>query len=309
VTKPFEYEGEKMTETANKGIEELRKEVDTLIVVQNEKIFSIASDDISMREAYNIANDVLYRATKGIAEIVTKHGHVNGDFADVRNVMSDAGDAVMGSATASGDSRAVEAAAQAISSPLLDGVSIKGSTHILVNITGDVKIRDMKEALSFIKEQAGPGAQIIHGVVEDETTPGEITVTVIATGFSKKKPAVPQNPQGLHVVRRNEMLKATNGVASASSNGVSLNGTTGASNVEEKLGRINSDVFEKRDELPAFIRAGNQLPIPLEQKKIEEKLGEEKFAMAALEPRFSSDQDRIRKTNSDTPAFLRKILD
>jgi cell division protein FtsZ len=205
VTKPFEYEGRRTMETAERGIEELRKQVDTLIVVQNEKILSFANGDLGIKEAYNLANDVLYRAAKGISEIITKHGHVNVDFADVRNIMTDAGDAVMGSATASGENRALKAAMEAISSPLLDGVSIKGSSRVLVNLTGDIKIRDAQEAMNYIYEQAGSDATIIHGIVEDDAVPGEINVTVIATGFNKKKPM--SAAEQLRVVRREDLAK------------------------------------------------------------------------------------------------------
>ncbi|MCS7013424.1 MAG: cell division protein FtsZ [Chloroherpetonaceae bacterium] len=285
VTKPFEFEGRRTMETAERGIEELRRQVDTLIVVQNEKILSFADGNLSIKEAYNLANDVLYRAAKGISEIITKHGHVNVDFADVRNVMTDAGDAVMGSATASGENRALKAAMEAISSPLLDGVSIRGSSRVLVNLTGDIKIRDAQEAMHYIYEQAGSDATIIHGIVEDDSVPGEISVTVIATGFNKTSRKSSSAAEQLRVVRREELVKSV------------------SPQVESKLNRMNAEIFEKqdkRDDTPAFIRLGQLPPEPLE-KPTEPEPPEK--------PKLTPEQDRIRKTNSDTPAFLRKIVD
>ncbi len=291
VTKPFEYEGKRTMETAMRGIDELRKEVDTLIVVQNEKILSIANGDLSVKQAYSIANDVLYRAAKGISEIVTKHGFVNVDFADVRNIMSDSGDALMGSATATGENRALRAAEEAISSPLLDGVSIKGSSGVLINITGDVTMSDMKEAMSFIHEQAGEGATIIHGHVEDETMKGEITVTVIATGFNKNKKhsSTSAKQTELQVIRRTETKSAP--VPPPISNPI----------VGGKMERVGSDVFEKKDEsTPTFIKRGIPMPQPLTNKTGEEQ-NEQKPNDGTV--------DKIRKTNPETPAFLRKIMD
>jgi len=286
VTKPFAYEGRRTMETAERGIEELRKHVDTLIVVQNEKILSLANGDLGIKEAYNLANDVLYRAAKGISEIITKHGHVNVDFADVRNIMTDAGDAVMGSATASGENRALKAAMEAISSPLLDGVSIKGSSRVLVNLTGDIKIRDAQEAMNYIYEQAGSDATIIHGIVEDDSVPGEINVTVIATGFNKKKPM--SATEQLRMVRREDLAKSVNPSA------------------ESKLNRMSSEIYdkpEKRDDTPTFIRLGMAPPEPLENAKPNEA------EQQPEKPKLAPEQERIRKTNSDTPAFLRKIMD
>ncbi len=291
VTKPFEYEGTRTMETALRGIDELRKEVDTLIVVQNEKILSIANSDLSVKQAYSIANDVLYRAAKGISEIVTKHGFVNVDFADVRNIMSDSGDALMGSATASGENRALRAAQEAISSPLLDGVSIKGSSGVLINITGDVTMADMKEAMSFIHEQAGENATIIHGHVEDDTMKGEITVTVIATGFNKNKKAQTASAKQpeLQVIRRAESKSAPMPPPIA-------NPLVGG-----KMDRMSSDVFEKHDDTtPSFIKRGIPVPQPLAMKTIDEQ-NEQKTS--------DGSGDKIRKTNPETPAFLRKIMD
>jgi len=185
VTRPFSFEGKIKAEIADGGIAELRKYIDTLILVENEKILSIAEEGVSATEAFNMANDVLYRAAKGIADIITSHGHVNVDFADVRSIMAGAGDAVMGSASASGERRALKASSDAIASPLLDGVAMSGAKGVLVNMTGEVTMRDMSDAMSYIEKQVGTSAKIINGYVEDPEASGEIRITVIITGFSR----------------------------------------------------------------------------------------------------------------------------
>ncbi len=290
VTMPFKFEGRKKSEIADHGIEELRRHVDTLIVVQNEKILSLADEDVNAKEAFDIANDVLYRAAKGISEIITKHGHVNVDFADVKGIMTDAGDAVMGSATASGDNRAVKAATEAISSPLLDGISIKGATGVLVNITGDVKMRDMAEAMNYIEEEAGLEAKIINGYVQDNSVPGEINVTVIATGFAQfKKEPKPVTGHNLRVVSR----ESENHHAR-----------------DEQLLHMNTKEIETEEDVPAFIKKGLDMPQPLEKGHASYDMTQENQAEEEKLPiQLNPNQERIRKSNTDTPAFLRKIMD
>ncbi|ACF13307.1 cell division protein FtsZ [Chloroherpeton thalassium ATCC 35110] len=295
VTMPFKFEGRKKWEIAENGIAELRKHVDTLIVVQNEKILNIASDDADVKEAYDIANDVLYRAAKGISDIITKHGHVNVDFADVKGIMTDAGDAVMGSSTAAGENRAMKAAMEAISSPLLDGVSIKGATGVLVNITGDVKMRDMAEAMSYIEEEAGSEAKIINGYVQDNSVPGEISITVIATGFNKMA-GKPQHATGkpIRVVRQEDQ-------------------TPPPRKPEENRGNINTlaDDLHSGDEAPAFIKQGRKTYQPSPENADANLQQDENPQPEQPRPyqNPSPGQDRIRKSNTDTPAFLRKIMD
>ncbi|NTW48539.1 MAG: cell division protein FtsZ [Chlorobiales bacterium] len=299
VTMPFKFEGRKKAEIAGSGIEELRKHVDTLIVVQNEKILNIAHDDIDAKEAFDIANDVLYRAAKGISEIIVESGQVNVDFADVKGIMIDSGDAVVGSAIASGENRAVKAATEAISSPLLDGVSIKGATGVLVNITGDVKMKDITEAMSYIEEEAGPDAKIINGFVQDGSVPGEISVTVIATGFNRpKRSSEPVTGQGLRVVRKDTPIYSQQHPQRKPN-----------PEVEDRMNRINSDAFEPKEEVPAFVKRGITPPQPLqisEQDNTQQPNAEDQRRDLQAPP---PGQDRIRKTNADTPAFLRKIMD
>jgi cell division protein FtsZ len=199
VTKPFHFEGKRRMAQAEEGIEELRKHVDTLIVIPNQKLLSLVEKNTPVSEAFQMANEVLYNATRGIAEIIAVPGLVNVDFADVRTIMRDMGDALMGSGIAAGENRAVEAAHNAISSPLLDGVSIAGAQGVLVNITGgtDTSLVEIDEAVSIITEAAGEDANVIFGSVIDESFEDRLMVTVIATGFNKRhvgssrRPAVP----------------------------------------------------------------------------------------------------------------------
>ncbi|MGD0337303.1 MAG: cell division protein FtsZ [Bacteroidota bacterium] len=192
VTKPFNCEGKKRLQQSEVGIEELKKQVDTLIVIPNQKLLSIVERMTPLLEAFAVADQVLYNATRGISELITVPGLINVDFADVRTIMREMGDAIMGSGVATGEHRATEAANNAISSPLLDGVSIAGAQGVLVNITGgrDMSLAELDEATSIIHDAAGDDANVILGAVVDDTFTDEIMVTVIATGFGKKAAAV-----------------------------------------------------------------------------------------------------------------------
>jgi cell division protein FtsZ len=188
ITKPFNCEGKKRMAQAEAGIEEMKKQVDTLIVIPNQKLLSIVERNTPLQEAFDKANDVLYNATRGISELITVTGLINVDFADVRTIMREMGDAIMGSGVATGDNRAVEAAHAAISSPLLEGVSISGAQGVLVNVTGGptMSLVEVDEAVSVIHEAAGEEANVIMGAVIDENLGDEMMVTVIATGFNKR---------------------------------------------------------------------------------------------------------------------------
>lgn len=188
VTKPFNCEGKKRMQQAEMGIEEMKKHVDTLIVIPNQKLLSIVERITPLIEAFNKANEVLHNATRGISELITVPGLINVDFADVRTVMREMGDALMGSGVASGENRSVEAANAAISSPLLEGVSIAGAQAVLINITGgrNMSLIEVEEATNVIYESAGDEANVILGAVIDENMEDEIMVTVIATGFNKR---------------------------------------------------------------------------------------------------------------------------
>lgn len=193
VTRPFTHEGKKRSAQADYGIEELRKHVDTLIVIPNQRLLTIVEKATPITEAFEIANAVLYNATRGISDIITVPGLINVDFADVRRVMREMGDALMGTGTGTGENRAVEAAQNAISSPLLEGVQITGAQKLLVNITGggNLSLHEVDEATGVIHEAAGGDVEVIAGVVIDNNMEDEMMITVIATGFNKK-PGVSQ---------------------------------------------------------------------------------------------------------------------
>lgn len=187
VTKPFACEGSRRTQTALNGIELLAEQVDTLIVIPNEQLLAIAGDDTTLIEAFAMVDEVLYNATRGISDLITVHGLINLDFADVRTTMASGGTALMGSASASGENRAEKAAIEAISSPLLDGLSINGARNILVNITAgsNLGIREATKATEIINREADGKAEVIFGTVIDESLGDELRVTVIATGFDQ----------------------------------------------------------------------------------------------------------------------------
>lgn len=187
VTKPFAFEGGKKMRQAEEGLNKLKGVVDTVITIPNQRLLTVANKNTSLKEAFRRADEVLFQAVKGISDVITVPGLVNVDFADVRTIMSEMGQALMGSGVAKGENRASEAARKAISSPLLEDVSIHGARGVLINITGssDMTIHDVDEASSLIHEEAHEDAHIIFGAVIDESMGDEVRVTVIATGFGK----------------------------------------------------------------------------------------------------------------------------
>lgn len=201
VTKPFRWEGKKRTLNAEHGIQELKQYVDSLIVIPNERLLNIVDKSTNAFTAFDKPNEVLYEATRGIADIITVEGLINVDFADVRSVMNQSGDALMGCGIASGENRAIEAAQKAISSPLLDGVNIKGAKSILLNVTGssNMTINEVNEGNNVIFDAAGEEANVIFGCVKREEMNDYVSYTVIATGFDKPKttivsPGIPTKP-------------------------------------------------------------------------------------------------------------------
>jgi len=184
VTKPFSFEGSRRMKMAEIGIEDLRDKVDTLITIPNDRLLQVIDKKTSLFDAFGIVDDVLRQGVQGISDLITLHGIINVDFADVRTIMSDAGSALMGIGRASGDNRAIEAARAAIDSPLLE-LSIDGAKGILFNITGgpDMGMYEIDEAAKAITEAADSDANIIFGSIIDEAMSGEIKITVIATGF------------------------------------------------------------------------------------------------------------------------------
>lgn len=193
VTRPFTFEGRRRTTQAEEGIAALQGRVDTLIVIPNNKLLSVITDQTPMQEAFRVADDVLRQGVQGISDIITIPGIVNVDFADVRAVMADAGSAMMGIGAGSGKSRAREAAVMAISSPLLES-SIEGAKGVVFNVTGggDLTLHEVNTAAETIYEVVDPNANIIFGAVIDEKLDGEIRITVIATGFTGEAPETPE---------------------------------------------------------------------------------------------------------------------
>jgi cell division protein FtsZ len=189
VTRPFRFEGQQRSQKADLGITQLKEKADTLITIPNERLLTIVDRSTLLTQAFAMADEVLYQATKGISDLIGIPGLINCDFADVRTVMLERGDALMGTGSASGDDRAEEAAQAAISSPLLEDVSISGARGVLVNITGgdDMTLFDVNAATSIIYQAAGNDANIIFGAVIDPTLKEEMRVTVIATGFGSPR--------------------------------------------------------------------------------------------------------------------------
>jgi len=187
VTKPFEFEGKKRMRQAERAARELREHVDTLITIPNQRLLNFIERHTPLNDSFKIADDVLRQAIQGISDLINCPGEINLDFADVKKIMSDMGRALMGTAVAEGENRAVHAAQAAISSPLLEDASIEGARGVLINITGgaDLTLFEVNEAAEIIQQAADPDAEILFGCVADERMAGSVKVTVIATGFDR----------------------------------------------------------------------------------------------------------------------------
>jgi len=293
VTKPFDCEGQRRMTTATEGIELLREHVDTLIVIPNERLLDIADEDTSLIEAFGKADEVLYNATRGISDLITVHGLINLDFADVKTTMKNGGTALMGSATSSSENRAEKAAIEAISSPLLDGLSIAGARNVLVNITSgpSLGIREATAATSVIQREAGEDVEVIFGTVIDEEMDDKLRVTVIATGFEDGPQRHDETPP-----RRSVPLDEDN-------QPVHYKG-------EDNLRQLDTPAYERRT---SPLRKGRK------QKPSGDEDGDEDndCAEATNIRRLRADElknredreERIRKDDTDTPAFLRKMMD
>ena len=204
VTKPFGFEGSRRLAAAEKGIEALRDEVDTLIVVPNNRLLSVLDKNTSMVDAFRVADDVLRQGVQGISDLITLPGLINLDFADVRTIMRDAGNALLGIGMGTGETRAVDAAQQAVASPLLE-TSVEGARSILLSITGgaDLSLWEVNEAAKAVQEAAHPDANIIFGAMLDEKLDDEVWITVVATGYGDQPAAAPRGggPRAVRVLR------------------------------------------------------------------------------------------------------------
>jgi cell division protein FtsZ len=193
VTKPFAFEGARRARSAEAGIQELQQHVDTLIVIPNQNLFRLANSETTFKEAFQMADEVLQQGVRGITDLMVMPGLINLDFADVRSVMGEMGKAMMGTGEADGDNRAIEAAEKAISNPLLDGVSMQGAKGVIISITGgeDMRLMEVDEAASHIKELVDPDANIIWGSAFNNDLGGKIRVSVVATGIDAEAVAQP----------------------------------------------------------------------------------------------------------------------
>lgn len=231
VTKPFSFEGHRRKQQAEDGLENLKAKVDTLIIIPNDKILSIIDKKTPLTEAFTVVDDVLRQGVQGIADLITIHGMINVDFADVKAVMENAGSALMGIGYGTGENRAVEAAKAAVESPLLE-LAIDGAKGILFNVTGgnDLSMFEVDEAARIITEAADPEANIIFGAVINDSYTGEVKITVVATGFDEN------NRQPSNVVRQHAIGGGT--TAASNNNGVATDN-----------GKVKDEL-----EIPAFIR-------------------------------------------------------
>ncbi len=272
VTLPFNFEGPKRMSRALEGIAELRKTCDTVISIPNQKLMSIVETDTTVVEAFKMADSILHQAAKGISDLINVHGLINLDFADVETIMKKMGEAIMGTGVAQGEERAVLAAQQAISSPLLDNASISGAQGVLVNITGspDLTLLEVDAATNIVFEEAGKDANIIFGAVIDPSLGDEIRVTVIATGFN----------QGQHIADSEQTVEQ-----------VVIPTQRHTRELQEE---INAPVFTRQQE-PAAPPTGAAEPLQMEAPKPSFK--------------FDDTNSPIYGEDLDVPAFIRRQQD
>jgi cell division protein FtsZ len=272
VTKPFLFEGKVRMRNSEQGLDELHRVVDTVITIPNQRLLALAGKNTAIRDAFRLADDVLFNAVRGISDLITIHGLINLDFADVRTIMNEMGVALMGTGVARGEDRAVEAARAAISSPLLEDLSIDGAHGVLINITGgpDLSLYEVNEASTLIQESAHQEANIIFGAVIDEGMPeGEMRVTVIATGLDdgrmrRRAPDAPAEPRSnVTVLRRDSPAPVAAPAASAERAGPAEGqldlGAPVREGTREPRRRGGDDFvspFEDELDVPTFIRRG-----------------------------------------------------
>ncbi|MEQ1833294.1 MAG: cell division protein FtsZ [Candidatus Eisenbacteria bacterium] len=246
VTKPFGFEGRRRQRQAEEGLAELRAEVDTLLVIPNERLLSVVDKATSLSEAFAVADNVLLQATKGISELVTVPGLVNLDFADVKSIMACRGNALMGTGRGSGPNRAIDAASAAVSSPLLEDVSIHGAEGVLVNITGgrDLTLHEVNEAAQVVTQAAGEDANVIFGAVIDPSLDGDLLITVVATGFGA-------HSAGMRLAERAQRsAPAISAAAAAAAAAVLPEG--------DDLSGLSAPAWQRREGRPQWGRSGSR---------------------------------------------------
>lgn len=308
ITTPFECEGPKRMKYAHEGITELKKNSDTVIVIPNERLMNIADEETTLLEAFEHANQVLYNATRGISDLILMPGLINLDFADVRTTMLDGGAAIMGAANATGEDRAEIAAREAINSPLLDGVSIRGARNVLVNISSGANLgmRETTTATSIIQQEAGEDAEIILGTVLDESFDDELRVTVIATGFD-----LADNRNEARVAPNKR--ESNNSKEKGAANNLKMP-TTSEVTGQTRYSKSADQPFYKGEknlkhmDQPAIHRRGLKNIHSLDKKEKEQEKEQSKEQQKG-DKLLNNRRERIDKTDSDQPAFLRKIMD
>jgi len=302
VTEPFVWEG-KRSKIAEEGINKLREHVDALITIPNQKLIDITDKKVTFKQAMAIADEVLFNATKGISDIIVKPGLVNVDFADVKSVMKDTGDALMGIGTATGENRAYDATQSALNSPLLDSISINGAKGILINITGNEDIttlHEVAEVVSIVQEAAGSDVLVYHGVVLVEEPMDELMVTVVATGFNKNSDGSAFVSKRTNSNEKNENLffKKNN-----ENKTEIVNNKVVADDIYTKPNISPRGPDELKDfDVPAYVRRiGDDIPNEIfKENRVQEE--NEKVLVNA-------ENEKLDFKNYDQPAFLRKIMD
>ena len=298
VTKPFRWEGKLRMMNAEKGIQELKHYVDSLIVIPNERLISIIDKNFNFFQALDKANEVLYEATRGIADIINVQGLINVDFADVRSVMQGSGVALMGCGISSGENRAVDAAQKAISSPFLEGMNIKGARSVLLNVTGssNLTMQEINEGNQIIFDAAGEEANVIFGCVCREEMNDYVTYTVIATGFDEKKASAPKVTKAAH-----EQPERRQG---------SLFNSSAPRNMFKAMELADA---EKDDlSVPAVFRVKAPAASIPEDNVEEQQTGYimDKFKSIPLDELKNEDLKRkSREADDDGSAFLRQMMD
>ena len=310
VTKPIAYESKRRANVAENGIKDLREHVDALIVIPNQRILTVVDKNVTFANALAMVDTVLYNATKGIADIISGVGYVNVDFADVRTVMSGMGDALMGIGTASGEHRAIEAAHNALNSPILEGMSIYGAQGLLVNITGgqSMTMFEVSEAVSAIEKAAGDEVNLIHGVVVDESMDDEMSITVVATGFRRQeeKKVVPvsaplASTPVIEIVRPTPEPEAEL--------------TMGTTPAPAPIAQPSSDVDVHDVNVPAYLRRQrdqerSQAGMPRQEPPATGSVPITPQSMSSdADMNFSQPVRKAASAGGNQPAFLRKIMD
>jgi len=252
VTKPFSFEGNRRMKMSEEGIEELSKHVHSLIVVLNENLYELMDEEATQADCFKAADDVLHNACAGIAEIINVEGNVNVDFQDVKTIMGEQGQAMMGTAIASGPDRAKIAAEQAVACPLLEGVDLNGVRGVLVNITAStsLKMKETRTVMDHIQSFASPDATVIFGTAYDETMGDNLRVTVVATGLGRAKPKLVQMPEAAVGLRTGtDNLTVANGADVSAPNVIRNRG----SQAQAQVRALETSGMEHYD-IPAFLR-------------------------------------------------------